>query len=52
MLYRQTTITQPDESAVAEHSIQWGIQIKFKDIKVLAKIAGYMDRLVEEATEI
>jgi hypothetical protein len=42
---------QPQKSAVAEHSIEWGHQIKFKDTEVLTKIAGYIDRLIK-ATEI
>jgi hypothetical protein len=37
---------QPDRSVVAEHSIN------FKDIKILARMVGYMDHIVKEAIEI
>jgi hypothetical protein len=33
---------------VAEHSTEWGHQIKFKETEVLAKTAFYMDKLVKE----
>jgi hypothetical protein len=37
---------------VVEHSIKFGHQIKFKDTEILAKTAGYMNKLVKEAAEI
>jgi hypothetical protein len=40
------------KSVVVEHSIEWCHQIKFRDIEVLAKTAGYMDQLIKEAREI
>jgi hypothetical protein len=43
---------QPDKSAVAVHSIEWGYQIKFENTEVLAKIVDYVDRLVNAAIEI
>jgi hypothetical protein len=36
---------------VAEESIESGRRIKFKETETLAKISGYVVRLVEEAIE-
>jgi hypothetical protein len=41
---------QPDNSAVAEHSIESGNRIKFHETEVLAKTPGYTDQLAKEAT--
>jgi hypothetical protein len=41
-----------DKSAVAEHDINEGHCINFKDTMVLARTASYMDFLVKEAIEI
>jgi hypothetical protein len=49
---RHLCLYQLEKSAVAEHSTEWGHHIKFRDIDVLAKTAGYMDRLIKEAIEI
>lgn len=37
------SISTGQTTAVAEHSIEWGHQIKFKDTEILAKIADYVD---------
>jgi hypothetical protein len=39
-------------STLTELSTESGHRIKFDETEVLAKTSGYMDRLVEEATEI
>jgi hypothetical protein len=43
---RHMRLYHPNKSAVVEH---W---IKFSGTKILAKTAGYMDRLVSEAIEV
>ncbi|KAG8234872.1 hypothetical protein J437_LFUL014564 [Ladona fulva] len=42
-------LRHPSKSAVAEHSINENHQIKFEDVKILAR---YWDRLTKEAIEI
>jgi hypothetical protein len=37
---------------VAEHSIEAGHNIDFKNITILDKVTGYMDRIVREAIEM
>jgi hypothetical protein len=49
---RHIRLDQPEKSAVAEHSINTGHQIDFRNISVLNRASGYMDRLVKEATQI
>jgi hypothetical protein len=44
---------QPEKSAVAEHSAISSHWMRFQEKKVLAKISGYMDRLInKKAIEI
>jgi hypothetical protein len=45
-------IYQLDKSVVAEPSIEWGHQIRFKDTELLAKTVDYVDWLLKEAVEI
>jgi hypothetical protein len=45
-------LDQPEEYAVAEHSINTVKQIDFNNVSVFDKASGYMDRLVKEAIQI
>jgi hypothetical protein len=42
----------PDKLAVAEHSINKGHYINFKDTTVLARMEGYLNHRVKEAIKI
>jgi hypothetical protein len=44
--------SQTDKSAVVEHTNESGHRVEFRETEILAKISGYMDQLVKEATEI
>jgi hypothetical protein len=43
---------QPEKSAVAEHRFEMGHYIEFSNTAILNKAMGYMDHLIEKATEI
>jgi hypothetical protein len=49
---RHICLEQPDKSAVAEHSVDFGHHIRFHNTSVLATKTQYMDRIVREAIEI
>jgi hypothetical protein len=49
---RHVRLEQPEKSAMADHSTSTGHRIDFSSTSALDKTAGYMDRLVKEATEI
>jgi hypothetical protein len=47
---RHLHVYQPDKSTVAEHSIELGHQIKFKDTELLGKPAGYKKNVSNETS--
>jgi hypothetical protein len=49
---RHIRLNQPEKSAVAEHCIELSHKIDFDEATILARRAGYTDRLVKEAIEI
>jgi hypothetical protein len=49
---RQIRLDKPEKSAVAEHSVNTGLQIDFSNITILDRISGYMDRVVKEAIHV
>jgi hypothetical protein len=51
-LQRHITLEHPDESAIAEHSIDQRHRIQFHNSSILASKTRYMDRIVNEAIEI
>jgi hypothetical protein len=46
---RHIRLVQPENSAVAEQSVNTGHQIDFSNITILDRTSGYMDRIVKEA---
>jgi hypothetical protein len=49
---RHFHLGQQERSVVAEHIMDTGHNMKFDNIHRLAKVKGYMYRVVKEATEI
>jgi hypothetical protein len=45
-------LDQPEESAVAKQRFEMGLYKEFSNTAILNKAMGYMDRLIQKATEI